>query len=64
MNRAQGPAVLGLRAQIDRKLYKTQMQNEINSTKRLEILEGEVAELLVENGKIVGIRMMNETVIR
>lgn len=64
LNRAQGPAVLGLRAQIDRKLYKTQMQNEINSTKRLEILEGEVAELLVENGKIVGIRMMNETVIR
>ncbi|EGT56274.1 hypothetical protein CAEBREN_25292 [Caenorhabditis brenneri] len=63
LNRAQGPAVLGLRAQIDRKLYKKHMQNEINSTERLEVVEGEVAELIVENKKVVGVRMANDSVI-
>ncbi|CAP32236.1 Protein CBG13376 [Caenorhabditis briggsae] len=63
LNRAQGPAVLGLRAQIDRKLYKKHMQNEIFSTEKLEVLEGEVAELLVKNDRVVGVKMANETVI-
>ncbi|PIC44098.1 hypothetical protein B9Z55_004585 [Caenorhabditis nigoni] len=63
LNRAQGPAVLGLRAQIDRKLYKKHMQNEIFSTEKLEVLEGEVAELLVKNDRVVGVKMANDTVI-
>ncbi|UMM16244.1 hypothetical protein L5515_013341 [Caenorhabditis briggsae] len=63
LNRAQGPAVLGLRAQIDRKLYKKHMQNEIFSTEKLEVLEGEVAELLVKNDRVVSVKMANETVI-
>ncbi|CAI5441460.1 unnamed protein product [Caenorhabditis angaria] len=63
LNRAQGPAVLGLRAQIDRKLYKKHMQNEIASTKNLEVVEGEVAELIVKEEKVVGIRLKNNTII-
>ncbi|KAK6022736.1 tRNA uridine 5-carboxymethylaminomethyl modification enzyme GidA [Ostertagia ostertagi] len=50
LNSGQGPAVLGLRAQIDRSLYKTHMQEEISSTKNLEIIEGGVQMLTVENG--------------
>ncbi|CAO4364233.1 unnamed protein product [Caenorhabditis nigoni] len=63
LNRAQGPAVLGLRAQIDRKLYKKHMQKEIFSTEKLEVVEGEVAELLVKNDRVVGVKMANDTVI-
>lgn len=52
LNRGQGPAVLGLRAQIDRKLYKKFMQEEMFNMKNLEIFEGEVEELqLHHSGK-------------
>ncbi|WKX94251.1 hypothetical protein Q1695_011477 [Nippostrongylus brasiliensis] len=45
LNSGQGPAVLGLRAQIDRSLYKSHMQNEIFSTPNLQVLEGSVEKL-------------------
>lgn len=64
LNRAQGPAVLGLRAQIDRKLYKKHIQAEISQTKNLEVFEGEVAEILVKEGRIEGVKMKNDKVIR
>ncbi|RCN30937.1 tRNA uridine 5-carboxymethylaminomethyl modification enzyme GidA [Ancylostoma caninum] len=49
LNSGQGPAVLGLRAQIDRKLYKAHMQKEISSTQNLDIVEGNVEALSTEN---------------
>ncbi|XP_029474015.1 protein MTO1 homolog, mitochondrial-like [Rhinatrema bivittatum] len=47
LNRCKGPAVWGLRAQIDRKLYKENMQREILSTPHLTIQEGSVEDLLI-----------------
>uniref|UniRef100_A0A7E4V9B7 Protein MTO1 homolog, mitochondrial n=1 Tax=Panagrellus redivivus TaxID=6233 RepID=A0A7E4V9B7_PANRE len=47
LNRAQGPAVLGLRAQIDRDVYRRNMQEEIASTPNLTVLEGAVEDLIV-----------------
>ncbi|EYC46148.1 hypothetical protein Y032_0406g900 [Ancylostoma ceylanicum] len=49
LNSGQGPAVLGLRAQIDRKLYKAHMQQEISSTPNLDIVEGSVEALSTED---------------
>ncbi|CAI4231377.1 unnamed protein product [Auanema sp. JU1783] len=49
LNRGQGPAVLGLRAQIDRSIYKREMQKEMNNTRNLEIMEGSVEELILRN---------------
>ncbi|KAK9454406.1 glucose inhibited division protein A-domain-containing protein [Dipodascopsis uninucleata] len=48
LNRSKGPAVWGPRAQIDRKLYKKYMQEEIRACKNLEIKEGSVHDLIVE----------------
>ncbi|KAH7695785.1 tRNA uridine 5-carboxymethylaminomethyl modification enzyme, partial [Aphelenchoides avenae] len=49
LNRARGPAVLGLRAQIDRYLYRRAMQKEIlETTPNLEVLEGGVEDLCLE----------------
>ncbi|XP_068102564.1 protein MTO1 homolog, mitochondrial [Hyperolius riggenbachi] len=48
LNRTKGPAVWGLRAQIDRKLYKQNMQKEILNTPGLTVLEGSVEDLILE----------------
>jgi tRNA uridine 5-carboxymethylaminomethyl modification enzyme len=57
LNRRKGPAVRGPRAQADRKLYAAAMQAAIRETVGLEIIEGEADELVVRDGRIVGIRM-------
>lgn len=49
LNRRKGPAVWGYRAQIDRKLYKRNMQNELfNNTPNLDIFVGGVEDLIVD----------------
>ncbi|KAM3719417.1 Protein MTO1 [Dirofilaria immitis] len=61
LNASHGPAVLGLRAQIDRKLYKKYMQHEILScTKGLDVMEKAVDDLIIkykegETSKVVGV---------
>ncbi|XP_062953037.1 protein MTO1 homolog, mitochondrial [Cynocephalus volans] len=47
LNRCKGPAVWGLRAQIDRKLYKQNMQKEILNTPLLTVQEGAVEDLIL-----------------
>jgi tRNA uridine 5-carboxymethylaminomethyl modification enzyme len=46
LNRSRGFAVWGLRAQIDRKIYKKEMQQLIRDYPNLEVLEGTVEDLL------------------
>lgn len=48
LNKRRGPAVWGPRAQIDRKLYKTAVQNEIFNMRNLEILCASVDNLFIE----------------
>src|SRR5215203_6290353 len=50
LNRRKGPAVRGPRAQADRQLYATAMQEEIRATANLEIVEGEADDLLLGAG--------------
>ncbi|KAI5705112.1 hypothetical protein M8J75_012083 [Diaphorina citri] len=50
LNKRKGPAVWGMRAQIDRKLYKKYLQEELfHHTPNLEILESSVDDLIVGN---------------
>ncbi|XP_037806048.1 protein MTO1 homolog, mitochondrial [Lucilia sericata] len=48
LNKRRGPAVWGPRAQIDRKLYKKAVQNEIFGMKNLEVLCASVDDLFIE----------------
>jgi tRNA uridine 5-carboxymethylaminomethyl modification enzyme len=59
LNRRKGPAVRGLRAQADRKLYRNAMQAELSSTPNLTIIEGEVDDLVVEAGNITGVVLLD-----
>ncbi|XP_026826162.1 protein MTO1 homolog, mitochondrial isoform X2 [Ooceraea biroi] len=47
LNRCKGPAVWGLRAQIDRMLYKKHLQEELFNTPGLHIYESSVEDLIL-----------------
>ena len=55
LNKRKGPAVQGPRAQIDRSLYLSNMQDEIFNYKNLNTCESMVEDLLVENNRIKGV---------
>jgi tRNA uridine 5-carboxymethylaminomethyl modification enzyme len=57
LNRRKGPAVRGPRAQADRKLYAQAMQVAIEATANLLTIEGEADELLISDGRVVGVRL-------
>lgn len=48
LNKRKGPAVYGLRAQIDRSLYRKAIQNELNKLQNLEICEDSVEDIILE----------------
>src|ERR1051325_78863 len=56
LNRRKGPAVRGPRAQADRKLYAQAMQAAIRETANLEVIEAEVDDLVVKDGRVCGVK--------
>ncbi len=52
LNNAKGPAVRSLRAQADKITYPKNMLTALKETKNLEILEGTVEDIKVENNQI------------
>lgn len=54
LNLSKGPAVHSLRAQADKSLYTHEMRTVLENTDNLTIRQGEITELLVEDGKITG----------
>jgi len=56
LNRRKGPAVRGPRAQADRRLYARAMQREIRDLSGLSVIEAQVDDLLVANGRVTAVR--------
>lgn len=55
LNRRKGPAVQGLRAQEDRKLYRLAVQQDLANTPNLRLIEAEVTDLIVEGSRVAGV---------
>jgi len=55
LNRSKGPAVRGPRTQSDRKLYREAMQATLNEISNLDILGAPVEDLILEDGRCVGV---------
>lgn len=62
LNMSKGPAVHSLRAQADKKEYSQSMRRVLENTDHLTIKQGEVAEVLVENKKVVGVRTTSDAI--
>ena len=60
LNRAKGPAVRGPRAQADRKLYRHAMQEALDATPNLTIVEAEATALDVDGGTARGLHLVDE----
>ena len=58
LNLSKGPAVWGIRAQIDRSLYKNNMYNFISKS-NIEIIEDEVVDIITKNSKAIGVKTLN-----
>ncbi|MDB5623777.1 MAG: mnmG, partial [Devosia sp.] len=60
LNRRKGPAVRGPRAQADRQLYRQSMQAAISAQDNLEVIEGEVDDLVVgPDGRVSGVVLLD-----
>ena len=57
LNRRKGPAVQGPRVQADRALYRAAVQGMLSAQSGLDIVEGEVVELIEFGDRISGVRL-------
>lgn len=60
LNNSKGPAVRSLRAQADKKVYPKVMLEYLENTPNLDIKEGMVEDLIIENNNIKGVILENK----
>jgi tRNA uridine 5-carboxymethylaminomethyl modification enzyme len=60
----KGPAVQTLRAHADKTLYPQEMRRTLESTPNLTLLQAAADDLVIENGRAVGVRLNDGRVIR
>ena len=56
LNRGKGPAVHSLRAQADRQRYKMYMKHALEQQENLELKQAQIVDILVEDGRVCGVR--------
>lgn len=62
LNTRKGPAVHSLRCQADKELYHREMKKTLEKTENLDIKQAEVVDLIVEDGKVMGVITMTNAV--
>ncbi len=63
LNRRKGPAVQGPRAQMDRAIYKDEMQREMTALPNIDVIEGEVVDFLLSDKAVRGVRLADDSEI-
>lgn len=63
LNRSKGSAVWGPRVQADRALFKAAIQRQLAAQERLELIEGEAAELVLEGGRVTGLQLADGAIL-
>ncbi|NLX62256.1 MAG: tRNA uridine-5-carboxymethylaminomethyl(34) synthesis enzyme MnmG [Tissierellia bacterium] len=55
LNTSKGPAVHSLRVQADKKKYHTEMKKVLEDEPNLDLRQGEVVDIIVEDGEVKGV---------
>ena len=56
LNMSKGPAVHSLRVQSDRRMYHIEMKKTMERQENLDVYQAEIVKILVEDGKVVGVK--------
>jgi tRNA uridine 5-carboxymethylaminomethyl modification enzyme len=64
LNTGKGPAVWGPRAQADREMYNRVMCRTVAAEERIVVLEGEVAAIRSEGGRVSGLELVDGRGVR
>ena len=64
LNTGKGPAVFSLRAQADKARYASEMKQTLEETDHLSIRQGDVVEILTENGHVCGVATESGAIYR
>lgn len=64
LNESKGPAVHSLRAQADKLEYTRQMRKTLENTERLTLRQAEVSEIVVEDGRLCGVKTFSGALYR
>ena len=62
LNESKGPAVHSLRAQADKQDYTREMRKTLENTDHLTIRQAEVSEIIVEDGRLTGVKTFSGAV--
>ncbi len=62
LNTSKGPAVHSLRAQMDKQEYTKQMKFYLENLDNLSLRQGEVKELLTEEDRVVGVKLVDDSI--
>ncbi len=62
LNQSKGPAVHSLRAQADKANYSREMRKTLENQDNLTIKQAEVTEIIVEDGKITGVKTFSKAI--
>ncbi len=64
LNTKKGPAVRALRVQCDKRLYSENMQKTLRNQPRLDIISGMVDRIMTINGRVEGVLLHDQTVVK
>jgi tRNA uridine 5-carboxymethylaminomethyl modification enzyme len=64
LNRTKGPAMHSPRAQADKKLYQFTMKHRVEDQPNLTLRQEMVEAILIDNGRVVGVRTRGDTAYR
>ena len=64
LNTSRGPAVWSPRAQCDKKQYRVEMKKVLEREPNLHIKQAEVAALIIENGRVQGVHLVDGRSVR
>ena len=64
LNRRKGPAVQGPRAQADRAIYRASMLSEIERQPNLDVILGEVVDVLMDGDRVRGVCLEDGSQVR